>query len=70
MRGIVIFTSLAENIDTKTLTDIHTLENGIGCPLLAFTFHDVEPIPLNEKNLAKIKIFEESRCICLLAVKP
>ncbi len=65
-----MFTSLAENIDTKTLADIHTLENEIGCPLLAFTFHDVEPAPLDEKSLEKIKKYEEGRCICLLAVKP
>jgi hypothetical protein len=63
-----MFTSLAEKIDTKTLDEIHTLENEIGCPLLAFTFFDVEPAPLDEKSLEKIKKFEEGRCICLLAV--
>ena len=63
-----MFTSLARNIDSKTLDEMHTIEKEIGYPVLAFTYYDVEPAPLDEKSLAKIKKFEEGKCICLLAV--
>lgn len=65
-----MFTSLAQTVDSKTLEEIHTLENEIGSPLLAFTFYDIEPARLDGNKLAKIKKFEEGRCICLLAVTP
>ena len=65
-----MFTSLAQTVDSKTLEEIHTLENEIGHPLLAFTFYDIEPARLDGNTLTKIKKFEEDRCICLLAVTP
>jgi hypothetical protein len=64
-----MFTSLAKNLDDKTLKDIHKLEQEIENPILAFSFYDLEPARLDEKQLAKIKRYEEGKCICLLAVK-
>ena len=64
-----MFTSLASNLDTKTLVEIKGIEKEIDCPVLAFSFFDVEPASLDEKGLARIKKFEEGTCICLLAVK-
>jgi hypothetical protein len=65
-----MFTSLASNLDTKTLGEIKTIEKEIDCPVLAFSFYDIEPARLDEKKLSLIKKFEEGKCICLLAVKP
>jgi len=67
---LIMFTSITGNLDTKTLGEIKTLEKELDCPVLAFSFFDVEPASLDEKGLARIKKFEEGKCICLLAVKP
>jgi hypothetical protein len=64
-----MFTSLAKNLDDKTLNDIKKLEQEISCPILAFSFYDVEPAQLDKEKLARIKKYEEENCICLLAVK-
>ncbi|MBN1834743.1 MAG: hypothetical protein JW820_02770 [Spirochaetales bacterium] len=65
-----MFTNLATNLADETLTDIRRLEKEVGYPLLAFTFHDLEPAQLDAGKLAKIREYEKDKCFCLLAVKP
>ena len=65
-----MFTSLANNLDTGTLDEIKAIEKEIDCPVLAFSYFDLEPAALDEKKLERIKNFEKGKCICLLAVKP
>jgi hypothetical protein len=64
-----MFTSLTKNLDDQTLNDINKLEQEIHHPVLAFSFYDLEPAKLDKEQLAKIKKYEEGKCICLLAVK-
>jgi hypothetical protein len=68
--GKKMFTNLAVNLREDTLKDIQRLEKEIGYPILAFSFYDVEPAELDDEKLAKIKAYENNKCICLLAVKP
>ena len=64
-----MFTSLVKDLDDNTLKDINKLEQELHHPVLAFSFYDLEPATLDESQLAKIKKYEEGKCICLLAVK-
>ena len=65
-----MFTNLATDLGKTTLEDIQRLEKEIGCPILAFSFYDVQPAELEADKLAKIQEYEKGKCICLLAVKP
>ena len=65
-----MYTNLAPNLSEDTLRDIQRLEKEVGCPILAFSFYDVEPAELDAGKLAKIQEYEKNKCICLLAVKP
>lgn len=62
-------TNLATNLGNATLQDIRLLEKEIGCPILAFSFYDLEPAELEADKIAKIQEYEKDKCICLLAVK-
>ena len=64
-----MFTSLAPNLADETLADIRRLEKEIGCPIMAFSFFDLEPARLDADQVAKIQAYEKNKCICLLAVK-
>ena len=65
-----MFTSMAMNLDGTTLKDIQRLEKEIGCPILAFSFYDLQPAELDDRKIAKIQEYEKNKCICLLAVQP
>ena len=45
------------------------IEKEIGCPVLAFSFYDLDPAKLDEEKLAKLQEYEKGKCICLLAVE-
>jgi hypothetical protein len=68
--GQKMFTNLAMNLADETLKDIQRLEKEIGCPILAFSFHDLEPAELDEEKIQRIREYEKGTCISLLAVKP
>jgi hypothetical protein len=65
-----MFTNLVMNLEDTTLKDIQRLEKEIGYPILAFSFHDLQPAELDDSKIAKIREYEKNKCICLLAVKP
>ena len=65
-----MFTSMAMKLDDTTLKDIQRLEKEIGCPILAFSFYDLQPAELDDHKIAKIQEYEKNKCICLLAVQP
>jgi hypothetical protein len=65
-----MITTLSANLEEDTLRDVQNLEKEIGCPILAFSFYDLEPAKLDEEKLAILQEYEKGRCICLLAVEP
>ena len=64
-----MITTLSTNLGEDTLKDVQNLEKEIGCPILAFSFYDLEPAKLDEEKLAKLQEYEKGKCIRLLAVE-
>ena len=65
-----MITTLSMNLGEDTLKDVQNLEKEIGCPILAFSYYDLEPAQIDEEKLAKLQEYEKGKCIGLLAVKP
>jgi hypothetical protein len=60
--------SLSTKLDESEMTEIKTLENELGRPVLAFSCHPVTPARISAVEPAKIQALETKLGLSLVAV--
>jgi hypothetical protein len=61
--------SLATKLDQVQITEIESLAQDMGTPILAFACHQMDAAPLEPTQIDRLKALEDKLGVALVAVK-
>jgi hypothetical protein len=61
--------SLATKLDQSQISEIESLAQDLGTPILAYSCHEADAAPIDDAQVGRIKELEDKLGVALVAVK-